>query len=159
MVTKTCIVCGQAFEVHKSRKNKAKYCSYQCYWSNLHNYEYSEERNRKISIANSGANCNFYIDGRSKDSERRDWIKNRGQIKKRSSNLNGSHTYGDWMTLKKQHNFTCLCCGLKEPEIKLTEDHIIPLSKGGSNNIENIQPLCRSCNAKKYTKIIDYSNN
>jgi 5-methylcytosine-specific restriction endonuclease McrA len=69
----------------------------------------------------------------------------------------GSHTFEEWELLKKQYNFTCPCCHRKEPKIFLTEDHIIPLSKGGSNLIENIQPLCRSCNCSKHTKIIKYN--
>jgi hypothetical protein len=67
----------------------------------------------------------------------------------REFNAEGSHTEGDWETLKAQYNWTCPCCKRKEPESMLTEDHIIPLSRGGSHNIENIQPLCRSCNASK----------
>jgi hypothetical protein len=65
----------------------------------------------------------------------------------------GSHTFGEWELLKKQYNYTCPICNRKEPNIKLTEDHIIPLSKGGSNWIENIQPLCRSCNSRKGNRI------
>lgn len=68
----------------------------------------------------------------------------------------GSHTFGEWELLKKQYNYTCPCCKKSEPKIKLTKDHIIPVTKGGSNNIENIQSLCHSCNSIKSTKIIKY---
>lgn len=66
----------------------------------------------------------------------------------------GHHSRQDWRELKKAYNYTCAFCHKREPEIKLTEDHIIPLSKGGSDFIENIQPLCRSCNSGKKDKIL-----
>lgn len=89
--------------------------------------------------------------------EERDWCKNkRNRLKRAISKELGGHTFGDWDLLKKQYDYRCLCCGKHEPEIKLTEDHIVPLSKGGSDLIENIQPLCLKCNTKKQTKIIKY---
>ena len=44
----------------------------------------------------------------------------------------------------------CTECGSRE---KLEYDHIIPVSKGGSNTVRNIELLCESCNRKKSNKI------
>ena len=38
---------------------------------------------------------------------------------------------------------------------KLTIDHIIPLNKGGKTIPENLQVLCRKCNASKSDKVMD----
>lgn len=44
----------------------------------------------------------------------------------------------------------CVKCGSQE---KLEFDHIIPISKGGSNTARNIQLLCEICNRKKSNSI------
>jgi len=69
----------------------------------------------------------------------------------------GFHTIEEWEKCKKRYNYTCPMCGVSEPEIKLTLDHIIPLSCGGKNSIENIQPLCRACNSSKGTAILKFN--
>lgn len=65
----------------------------------------------------------------------------------------GSHTLEEWELLKKQYGYKCAICSKGEPEIKLEEDHIVPLSRGGSDYIENIQPVCHNCNSAKGVKI------
>lgn len=65
----------------------------------------------------------------------------------------GTFTDAEWVALCERYDNRCLCCGEQKP---LTADHVIPLSKGGSNYITNIQPLCQSCNSSKGTKETDY---
>lgn len=72
----------------------------------------------------------------------------------RAKRANGSHTFQEWLEMKKRHSYRCWGCKRIEPEIKLEEDHIVPLNKHGSDHINNIQPLCRSCNSHKNDKFI-----
>lgn len=96
-----------------------------------------------------------YCKQRQKDNPDKYNVKQNNRRAKKKGN-GGTHTAQEWASLKEECNYTCLCCGRQEPEIRLTEDHIFPVSKGGTSNIDNIQPLCRSCNSSKRTKTIDY---
>lgn len=74
------------------------------------------------------------------------------------TNNGGEFTLEEWEQMKKDFKRTCLSCRKTEPEIKLTIDHIIPVTRGGKHQATNIQPLCKPCNSRKYTKIIRYEH-
>lgn len=72
------------------------------------------------------------------------------KVKRRSYLVNvGKFTKGEWEKKLREFNHRCAYC---ENNVKLEVDHIKPISKGGMNTIDNIQPLCRSCNSKKSNK-------
>lgn len=150
-----------AFKKGRVPWNKGKKIDKDKYPNIGHRKSHSDETKKNWSISRkgkyTGKDSSQWKGGVTNDKVHRSWVKNRrNSVVKRLKLSGSSHTYGEWETLKAQYNFTCPCCNKREPEIKLTEDHIIPLSKGGGDNIENIQPLCRSCNCKKHTKIIKY---
>ena len=59
----------------------------------------------------------------------------------------------DFKDICRHYGSYCLKCRKQK---KLTIDHIIPLSKGGDDVANNIQPLCFSCNSSKGARHIDY---
>jgi 5-methylcytosine-specific restriction endonuclease McrA len=65
----------------------------------------------------------------------------------------GNHTAAEWKALCERYDNRCLCCCGK---LKLTRDHIVPVSQGGSDSIQNIQPLCKNCNSRKNDRHINY---
>lgn len=56
-------------------------------------------------------------------------------------------TATQWEAMKKHYHYCCVYCGRKMQ--RLTQDHVIALSKGGSHTLNNIVPACKSCNSKK----------
>lgn len=84
------------------------------------------------------------------------WLVQRHARRARKARNGGRFTQMQWRLLKARYHYTCLCCGEREPAIKLSPDHVIPLAKGGGNDIGNIQPLCGPCNRRKYLATTDY---
>lgn len=53
-----------------------------------------------------------------------------------------------WMAMQEFYGHRCHYCK-KRYKGRLTQDHVIPLSKGGAHTASNIVPSCHSCNCRK----------
>mgnify|MGYP001365020281 CR=1 FL=1 len=146
-IFKQCLICKKKFKVITSRlkTGRGKYCSKKCAMITFF-----------TKGQTLGMNNNMWKGGISLEKQ---YYTYRSRLRKlRKIKVGGTHTIEQWKELKNKYKYTCLCCKKTEPKITLTEDHIIPITKKGTDFIDNIQPLCRSCNSHKHTKIINYLN-
>lgn len=67
----------------------------------------------------------------------------------------GRHTKEQWAAMLVFHGGICPRCGGIHGT-GIVKDHLIPIYQGGSDGIENIQPLCATCNASKGPEAKDY---
>ena len=67
----------------------------------------------------------------------------RRRLKALASNI----TPAQWRLKVAQHGGRCAICKRKTRRIE--RDHIIPISRGGTDTIGNVQPACPRCNGKK----------
>lgn len=61
----------------------------------------------------------------------------------------GAFTPAEFSALCDALDHRCFYCGEAKP---LHADHNIPLTRGGSNDLDNILPACKSCNSRKRTR-------
>jgi hypothetical protein len=66
----------------------------------------------------------------------------------------GNYTAKQWKLVCDFYGNKCLRCGATDK--KMTVDHVLPTLLGGTSNIDNLQPLCLSCNCSKHAAHIDY---
>jgi 5-methylcytosine-specific restriction endonuclease McrA len=68
----------------------------------------------------------------------------------KKANADGSHTKEEWRERLEYFGYHCAYC-LKHTSLvgTLAREHMVPLVRGGTNDIENIVPSCKFCNSAK----------
>jgi 5-methylcytosine-specific restriction endonuclease McrA len=64
-------------------------------------------------------------------------------------NVGGTHTRLEFYQLCESLKWKCSYCGKHLSRETATEDHVIPLKVGGSDDLSNITPACLHCNTQK----------
>ncbi len=65
-------------------------------------------------------------------------------------------TLAEWRLILILFDHRCFYCG--EKSLKLHQEHMTPLSRGGSHTAENIVPACATCNKRKGVKTAEEFN-
>ena len=106
------------------------------------NRDYQYQKNREWREANPG----YFTKWKQNHRERVCIASHNRRVIKE---LAGTFTIDEWKEVVSRQNGQCVFFHLGKCNGILTQDHILPLSRGGANTINNIQALCFKCNARK----------
>lgn len=138
--TKVCNDCGLEYDIddfylvyYKSRGKRyrlghCRYCD-----NRRHRADYQKHREKRLAAKKAAFN-------------RDPWVIRLRAITKRCDV--GYITVGDLKTLVEEAQDTCVYCN-GQLNGNWTFDHATPVSKGGTNDPENLRVCCLSCNSAK----------
>lgn len=170
--TLKCEICGteKRFEGYKVRRNKAFFCSMKCrniwrsqtiqgenhpLWIGLVTLECAnckkqfQRKREKYRKNNDKFFCteNCMFDYMTKQcGEDHPWYKQGGRYP-----LYGRNWRANRKKARERDNYTCQDCGTTETVLgkHLDVHHLISRAEGGTNDLDNLISLCRSCHAKR----------
>ena len=136
-IIKTCLVCEREF---KPRQNNQLYCSGLC-----------NPRYKKIggySETRLCDNCGMAFEA----------VNSRQRFC--SARCSESAYLIGYLIIFERDKFSCLYCGASSitHHVKLTVDHIVPISNGGTDIAENLVTACNDCNIQKHDKVMSKTN-
>ena len=124
---------------------------------NINNRNYKKSAKGKLSAQRykSGRSCREarqrYNNGLSGRAAQVRWRHNRATRGLAAGKATLTHT--EWQSILTRQNNQCAICGKRMNKDIINDrperDHIIPLTRGGGLTLDNVQALCRSCNARK----------
>lgn len=139
-----CRICQSATTRRWQSANKDKHnAAAKRYYYGEKGREYRELHREELKA--------YHADWRKQKPEKYREYKRKRRARK-ASNSDEHFSQEEFVTLCESYGNKCLGCGTTD---RLEADHVIPLVSGGPDGIDNIQPLCRICNAKKGTLAID----
>lgn len=177
---RSCVKSG----VRKNRRDRREqYAEYERFRANLpHRVEarrkYQEEHREQIveykrawteaNAARTAAHKREYYERNREEviARSEEWAKNNAEKVRRFKADNGrrrraakqaspgNFTAEEFEDLCERYGNRCLSCGATG--VLLEADHVVPLTRGGADDISNIQPLCGTCNRRKFVSIVDY---
>lgn len=154
--------CQRAREYYRTHREKHR--AYMRQWNEEHR---AEEKARKLrwyyshlEQASARRRLRYETHREQIKKEVRQWKQDHPELTKtfdhnrraRKLNAPGSHNANDILAQLKRQKNRCYYCGGKLVD-KYHVDHIVPLSRGGSDDPENLVATCPRCNLSKGDKL------
>ncbi len=145
-----CIICKRSSRSDWARRNRDCYNAYYKRWCK-ENPQAAKEMRRRGWIKWAAKNQEYIAEKTREyakaNPEMRAAATNRYRARK--MNCSGSYTAEQAAELLIAQEYLCAYCDADLRTVKKAVDHWMPLSRGGSNDISNLQWLCMSCNSRK----------